>query len=218
MYVVAFDFDGTLSDDEMLVALAEQRGPEAANEVAEMTERAMNDELGYAESLRRRAALLEHLEVEAVEAAWEGLSLRPGAGALLARLAEYGHHVAVVTGGFEDGVAAALESAGVADAVEEVVANRLVARGGRLTGEVTGPLVDGTKDRALESLAADRHVPLSRTAAVGDGANDLPMLEVAGLAVGFRATDPVRSACDVAVSSVERLEGVFEDRGLLDAE
>jgi phosphoserine phosphatase len=211
MHLVAFDFDGTLSTSEMTVLLGEECG--VADRMAEITERAMNDEIGYAESLRERAALLEGLDVDRADAAFDAVSLRDGAAALLGRLDDAGHHTAVLTGGFERGVERALDRAGVG--VDSVVANRLPASGGRLTGGVEGPLVEGTKDDALADLAAETGVPLDRTVAVGDGANDLPMLEVAGLAVGFRPKPAVRPACDVVVASMSRLGRVFEERGLL---
>ncbi|WP_435066377.1 HAD family hydrolase, partial [Halobaculum sp. EA56] len=108
--LVAFDFDGTLSDSEMTVLLGEQCG--VAGEMADITERAMNDELSYAESLRRRAALLEHLEEADAEAAYGAVELREGAADVIERLRGRGHYVAIFTGGFERGVARALESAG----------------------------------------------------------------------------------------------------------
>ncbi|MFB6154652.1 MAG: phosphoserine phosphatase SerB [Haloferacaceae archaeon] len=214
MKIVAFDFDGTLSDSEMTVLLGERVG--AAAEMADITERAMNDEISYADSLRERAALLDGLETEEAEAAYGEVELREGAAELIARLTDYGHHTAILTGGFERGVERALEREGVA--VDTVVANRLPERGGRLTGEVEGPLVEGTKDRALERLAEERGVDLSRTVAVGDGANDLPMLEVAGFAVGFRPKPAVVSSCDAVVATMRRLGRLFEERGLLDPE
>jgi phosphoserine phosphatase len=211
MRLVAFDFDGTLSDSEMTVLLGEQCG--VSDRMAEVTERAMNDEISYADSLRERAALLDGLPIDDAEDAFAGVRLREGAADLLARLNDAGHHTAILTGGFERGVARALDREGVT--VDTVVANRLPASGGHLTGGVEGPLIEGTKDEALESLADDVSVPLSRTVAVGDGANDLPMLEVAGLAVGFLPKPAVRPACDVVVASMDRLERVFEERGLL---
>ncbi|WP_338740251.1 phosphoserine phosphatase SerB [Haloplanus salilacus] len=213
MRLVAFDFDGTLSDSEMTVLLGEQCG--VADRMAEVTERAMNDEIGYAESLRERAALLEGLDTERADDAFDGVRLRPGAADLLEALNDAGHHTAVLTGGFERGVEHALDRAGVG--VDTVIANRLPREGGHLTGDVEGPLIEGTKDRALESLAADLDYPLSRTVAVGDGANDLPMLEVAGLSVGFLPKPAVRPACDVVVASMDRLGRAFEERGLIDA-
>jgi len=213
MRLVAFDFDGTLSDSEMTVLLGEQCG--VADRMADITERAMNDEISYAESLRERAALLEGLPLDDAADAFGQVRLREGAGDLLTRLHDAGHHTAILTGGFERGVERALDRADAS--VDTVVANRLPASGGRLTGEVEGPLIEGTKDEALESLSADVGVPLSRTVAVGDGANDLPMLEVAGLSVGFLPKPAVRPACDVVVASMDRLGRVFEERGLLDA-
>jgi phosphoserine phosphatase len=213
MRLVAFDFDGTLSDSEMTVLLGEQRG--VADRMAEVTERAMNDEIGYAESLRERAGLLDGLALTAADDAFAQVRLRSGAADLLERLHDAGHHVAILTGGFERGVEAALERAGASDYVDTIIANRLPATDGRLTGAVDGPLIEGTKDEALESLAADVGVPLERTVAVGDGANDLPMLEVAGLSVGFLPKPAVRPACDVVVASMDGLANVFEDRGQL---
>ncbi|MFB6301357.1 MAG: phosphoserine phosphatase SerB [Haloferacaceae archaeon] len=210
--LVAFDFDGTLSDSEMTVLLGERAG--IANEMAEITERAMNDEIGYAESLRRRAGLLEGLDGASAEAAFDEVVLRPGAGRVLDRLNGAGHHTAILTGGFERGVEAALARAGAS--VDTVLANRLPLAGGQLTGAVEGPLIEGTKDDALAELADDLGLPLAETVAVGDGANDLPMLEVAGLAVGFRPKDAVRPACDVVVATMGRLGRVLEERGLLD--
>ena len=213
MKLVAFDFDGTLSDSEMTVLLGEREG--VADEMAAITERAMNDEISYAKSLRDRAALLEGLEEERAEEAYGEVTLRPGAAALLKRLADEGHHVAILTGGFERGVERALENAGVRDAVDTIVSNRLPVKGGRLTGGVEGSLIEGTKDTALETLAADLGVDMSQTIAIGDGANDLPMLEVAGLAVGFLPKTAVRPHCQVVVASMDRLGKLFEDRGVL---
>ena len=215
MKLIAFDFDGTLSDSEMTVLLGEREG--VADEMAEITERAMNDEISYAKSLRERAGLLEGLEEERAEEAYGEVALRPGAAALLRRLHDYGHHVAILTGGFERGVERALEREGVRDAVDTVVANRLPIEGGRLTGGVEGPLVEGTKDRELERLVEELGVKPGQTVAVGDGANDLPMLEVAGFAVGYLPKEAVRPHCDVVVASMDRLAAVFEVRGVLRA-
>ena len=211
MRVIGFDFDGTLSDSEMTVLLAERAG--VADEVAAITERAMNDEISYAESLRRRGDLLSGLSDEAVTAAYDDVSLRPGAGSVIDRLRSAGHHVAILTGGFERGVDRALERADTT--VDTIVANRLPIRDAQLTGAVEGPLIEGTKDDALEQLAADLDVPMDRTAAVGDGANDLPMLEVAGLSVGYEPKDAVRPVCDATVASMSRLGTVFEERRIL---
>ncbi len=210
--LVAFDFDGTLSDSEMIVLLGERAG--VAGEIADVTERAMAGELAYAESLRQRAALLEGLDAESADEAYAAVTLRPGAGELIDDLRAAGHHVAVLTGGFEEGVEAALASAGTA--VDAVVANRLPSEKGVLTGDVTGPLIEGTKDDALRSLAAELETPIAETVAVGDGANDRPMLEVAGLAVGYDPKPAIAPACDETVGSMANLRALFRERGLLE--
>jgi phosphoserine phosphatase len=210
--LVAFDFDGTLSDSEMTVLLAEEAG--VAEEVAAITERAMNDEIGYAESLRGRADLLGDLPEADVAAAFDRVQLREGAADLVADLRAAGHHVAVLTGGFEAGVEAALASAGVD--VDTVVANRLPLADGELTGDVEGPLVEGTKDDALAALAEEVGVPMAETVAVGDGANDLPMLEVAGAAVGYDPKPAVGREVEHAVADMAELRSFLADQDLLD--
>jgi phosphoserine phosphatase len=209
--LIAFDFDGTLSDSEMMVLLGEEAG--AAAEIADITERAMNDELSYAESLRERADLLFRLDDDRAQAAFERVELREGAAEVIDALRERGHHVAVLTGGFDRGVEAALERAGTS--VDTVVANHLVSRNGHLTGRVEGPLVEGTKDEALESLAAEFGVDMAETVAVGDGANDLPMLEVADLAIGYAPKPAVEPHCDVVVDSMADLRELLVDEGVL---
>ncbi len=214
MRLVAFDFDGTLSDSEMTVLLGERK--DVADRMAEITERAMNDEIGYAESLRERAALLEGLPQEEAEAAFGEVVLREGAADVIDRLNRAGHHTAILTGGFERGVERALEREGAT--VDTIVANRLPMADGELTGEVEGPLIEGTKDDALEGLAEELSVPMDDTVAVGDGANDLPMLQVAGLSVGYLPKDAVRPHCDIVVAKMARLARVFEDHGILSTE
>ncbi len=211
MRLVAFDFDGTLSDDEMTVLLGDR--VDAADEMARITERAMNDEIGYAESLRERVALLADLPLDEANAAFDEVALRPGAAALVDTLTDAGHHVAILTGGFERGVEAALRRDGIE--VDTIVANRLPAEDGRLTGEVDGPLIEGTKDDALAELAEEVRVTLDESIAIGDGANDLPMLEVAGWAIGFDPKPAVRPACDTTVSRMDGLRALFEAEGVL---
>ena len=209
--LVAFDFDGTLSDSEMTVLLGEQCG--VADEMADITERAMNDEIEYAESLRQRCALLEGLDDEQAAAAFDQVVLREDTAAVIANLNDAGVHTAVLTGGFERGVEAALDKAGVS--VDTIVANRLPVGDGELTGEVEGPLIEGTKDTALRELADDLSVDMADTVAVGDGANDLPMLDVAGLAIGFEPKPAVEDACDIIVSSMAELQIVLEEERIL---
>ncbi|PGF16031.1 phosphoserine phosphatase SerB [Natrinema sp. CBA1119] len=211
MTVVAFDFDGTLSDSEMTVLLGDRRG--VAADMDEITERAMNNEIEYAESLRKRAALLEGLPRDEADAAFDEVVLREGAADLIEELNAAGVTTAILTGGFERGVAAALEREGVS--VDHIVSNWLPMEGDELTGTVDGPLIEGTKDDALAALADDVGVDLAETVAVGDGANDLPMLEVAGLAIGFEPKPAVEPHCDVVVTSMAEARETLLDEAVL---
>ncbi|WIV68557.1 phosphoserine phosphatase SerB [Natrialbaceae archaeon AArc-T1-2] len=213
MTLVAFDFDGTLSDSEMTVLLGERI--DVADDMAEITSRAMNDEIGYAESVRERAALLEGLPEAKAQAAYDNVELREGAADLIETLNDDGITTAILTGGFERGVASALERNGVS--VDHILSNRLPIVDGELTGEAEGPLIEGTKDDALEELAADRGVEMDETIAVGDGANDLPMLEVAGLAIGFDPKPAVEPSCEVVVETMDELHDVLLENGVLEA-
>ncbi len=209
--LIAFDFDGTLSDSEMTVLLGEEA--EVADEIDEITERAMNDEISYAESLYARAELLDGLREAKVDAAFDRVRLRPGSADVITALSEAGHHVAILTGGFDRGVEAALEREDVG--VDTIVANRLPIRNGKLTGNAEGPLIEGTKDDALSELAEEVDVDMDETVAIGDGANDLPMLEVAGLAVGYKPKPAVEPHCDVIVTSMAELQELLEAEGVL---
>ncbi|MEF8773925.1 MAG: phosphoserine phosphatase SerB [Halobacteriales archaeon] len=210
MTVVAFDFDGTLADSEMTAHLAARKGVE--DRMTEITERAMRGELDYAESLRRRVALLSGLDEDDLAAAFEHVTLRPGAAAVIDAVRAAGNDAVVLTGGFERGVRQALAAGGVE--VDGLVANRLSVVDGRLTGDVSGPLVEGTKDDALRRVAAERGHGLEETVAVGDGANDVPMLEVAGLPVGFDPKPGVGEAADVTVETMAELRTVLAERGV----
>lgn len=212
MTLVAFDFDGTLSEAEMLVGLGERYG--VAEEIGDITARAMRGEISYAESLRERAAMLEGLPEHEAAAAYEETALRQGAADVIGQLNDAGHTTAILTGGFTPGVEAALERDGAA--VDRIVANDLPIVDGELTGEVEGPLIEGTKDDALADLCAEYGIDLVDTVAVGDGANDLPMLKAAGHAVGFEPKDAVEPHCDDVVTTMEALGGLFERTGLLD--
>ena len=210
MSLAAFDFDGTLSESEMTVLLGQQCG--VADRMAEITERAMNDEIGYAESLRERVSLLEGLSLDHAEDAFAEVRLREGAVEVLDGLADVGVRTAILTGGFERGVDRALDREGVS--VDRVIANRLLVDEEALTGEVEGPLVEGTKDDALFDLATDLDVPIEETIAVGDGANDRPMLAACGLAIGYDPKPTVEPVCERTVESMAELRDVLEAAGL----
>ncbi len=211
MTLVVFDFDGTLSDDEMMVLLGEQM--EVAEEMARITEQAMNGEIGYPESLRTRVAMLEGLDGEAVAEAFSAVSLRPGMAGLLNDLRPTEVTTAILTAGFTRAVRHVLDQEETE--VDVLIANTLEVEDRKLTGEVSGPLVEGTKDIALRALAEDRDISLADVIAVGDGANDLPMLQAAGVAIGYDPKPVVRDACDHTVSSVEELRARLNEHGAL---
>jgi phosphoserine phosphatase len=195
----------------MTVLLGERCG--VAADMATITERAMNDEIGYAESLRERAALLEGLPEADADAAFDEVVLRPGAGDVIRALNDAGVVTAVLTGGFQRGVERALEKAGVT--VDTIVANRLPMADGELTGDVEGPLIEGTKDDALAELAEAEGVVMADTVAVGDGANDLPMLQVAGWAIGFEPKPAVEPHCEDVVSTMGELQELLAQRDVI---
>jgi phosphoserine phosphatase len=180
------DLESTLIENEMLDDLADLIG--ARDKVAEITRRAMNGEIDFAAALKSRAALLKDLPAAALKEAAAGIRFMPGAAVLVATLRAHGAYVALATGGFSvfvRHVQKRLE-------FDAVFANELIVDGGRLTGEVREPILTRERKRdALTSLAATRDIPLRSTLAVGDGANDLPMLEAAGLGVAFRAKPAV---------------------------
>jgi phosphoserine phosphatase len=199
--LAAFDFDGTLSNSEMIVLLGRRVGAEA--EMADITARAMNGELNYADSLRSRVALLEGLPVDEVDEALQSVSLRPDAPLVLSALNNASVRTIILTGGFERGVRRALERAHVT--VDRVVANRLPSDGGVLTGSVEGPLIDTPKDEVLREVANEYDVPLVDIVAVGDGANDRSMLETVGIAIGYDPKPAIEDVLDESATSMTEL-------------
>lgn len=149
-----------------------------------------------------------------VHAAFQRCKLRDSAAELITDLRRSDVRVAVVTGSFERGVETAFERAGVA--VDHVVANRLVLENGAVTGDVEGPLLDGQKNEVLERLAITEGIGLGRTVAVGNGATDLSMLQVAGTAIGFTPEPVVEQYCDVVVTSIRRLRLYLEQHNIID--
>ena len=193
--LVVLDVDSTLIRDEAIDVLAERAG--VGTEVAAITERAMAGELDFAASLRARVSLLAGLTAADLDAVRDSLRLTPGARTFVRTLRRLGFHVGVVSGGFTfvtDRFVAELE-------LDFAAANELEVVDGVVTGRLVGPLLDRAgKAAALERFAAQFGVPLSQTVAVGDGANDIDMLDVAGLGVAFNAKSALRDAADTAVN------------------
>ncbi len=207
-HLVVMDADSTLLQDEVIDLLAEEA--HCADEVAKITERAMAGELDFAESLRRRVALLAGLDAGVLDRVREKLRLTPGARTLLRTLHRLGYVPAVVSGGFVEVLAPLLAELHV----DYLEANRLEIADGIITGRLAGPIVDRAgKARALERFAAEVGVPLAQTVAVGDGANDIDMISVAGLGIAFNAKPVVREHADAALS-VPYLDAVLYFLGI----
>jgi len=194
-YLVVMDVDSTLIQDEVIDVLAELAG--VGEQVAQITERAMAGELDFTESLTRRVALLRGLPADRVLQVRERITLTPGARTLCRTLNNLNYPICLVSGGFIEVVQPLAEELGVS----AVRANVLEVIDGHLTGRLAGPIVDRAGKRAaLEDFAAEFAIPMRRTIAIGDGANDIDMLQAAGLGVAFNAKASARAAADAAVS------------------
>ncbi len=210
--LVVLDVDSTLIQDEVIELLAAHAG--RAEEVAAVTERAMRGELDFAASLHQRVACLAGLPAEVLEDVRDAVRLTPGARTLCRTLLRLGFTLAVVSGGFVEVVRPLADGLGI----RHVHANRLEVVDGVLTGRVVGEVVDRAgKAVALRRFAEIEGIPLARTVAVGDGANDLDMLAVAGLGIAFNAKPVVRAQADAAVT-VPYLDAVLYLLGIPRAE
>lgn len=192
--LVVLDCDSTTIQDEVIELLADAAGTREL--VAEVTERAMRGELDFAESLRERVATLAGTPSSVFEEAYARIRLTPGIRELIAEVHARGGKVGVVSGGFHevlDLLAGDLE-------LDFWRANRLELAGDALSGRTSGPVIDATaKAAALREWAEVSAVPLSATVAIGDGANDLKMMEIAGLSVAFNAKPVVRESADASL-------------------
>lgn len=180
--LLVMDVDGTLIRQEGIDLLAQEAG--VGEKVAEITAQAMKGELDFSASLEARVALLKGLETSIFPKILEQMEVTPGAETLITELHQRGYKVGLVSGGFHEVIDPIARSLGI----DLVLANHLEASDGRLTGKVLGGII--TPERKKESLltwAKENHVPRSQTIAVGDGANDLPMIETAGIGIAFMA-------------------------------
>jgi phosphoserine phosphatase len=207
-YLVVLDVDSTVIQDEVIDLLAAEAGQQEA--VAAVTERAMAGEIDFSESLHQRVALLAGLPESILPVVRDRIQLTPGARTLCRTLNRLGYRIALVSGGFMQVVAPIAKELGVA----ELRANTLEIEGGRLTGRVVGEVIDRPgKRKVLEDLAIRFGIPRRRTVAIGDGANDIDMLEAAGLGIAFNAKPIAKAAADASVS-VPYLDSVLYLMGI----
>lgn len=192
------DMDSTIVQNETLDELADFAG--LKDRIAAITARAMNGELDFKAALRERVAMLKGLPVAALERTWERVRLTPGARELVATMRAHGAYTALVSGGFTIFTARVTAMLGF----HLHRANVLLDDGAVLTGAVQEPILDrDTKLATLRALAAERGLALAATVAVGDGANDLDMLDAAGLGVAFRAKPIVAAAARARVDHAD---------------
>ncbi|GEM_PF-155307 len=193
--LIAFDMDSTLIRCEVIDELASRAG--VGETVAAITARAMRGELDFRASFRERMASLRGLDESALTQVVQSLPLMPGVESLLKTLRAQGHYTVILSGGFDYFARHLQEKLGF----HELHANVLQIRDGALTGEVEGEIVDGErKRRLLERIAEEQGLAMNDTVAVGDGANDLPMISAAGLGVAFHAKPLVRERAPVALT------------------
>lgn len=208
--LVCFDMDSTLIEQEVIDELAKEAG--VGDQVAEITERAMQGELDFQQSFRARVALLKGLDAAVLPKIAERLTITEGAERLISTLKSLGYKTAILSGGFQYFAEYLQTKLGI----DEVHANILDVENGVVTGEVQGHIVDGARKAfLLTQLAEKMGISPEQAIAVGDGANDLPMLSIAGLGVAFRAKPLVRQNANQAISSVG-LDGVLYLLGVHD--
>ncbi|WP_288368346.1 phosphoserine phosphatase SerB [uncultured Alcanivorax sp.] len=208
--LVVFDMDSTLIRSEVIDELATEAG--VGKQVAEITEQAMRGELDFNESFKARVALLKGLDEGALERVRERIQLTEGAERLISTLRALGYRTAILSGGFTWFGQWLQELLGI----DYIHANELEIENGQVTGRVVGQIVNGQrKAELLRGIAAQEGISLEQVIAVGDGANDLPMLGEAGLGIAFRAKPLVKQNAEQAISTLG-LDGILYLIGVRD--
>ncbi len=201
--LICFDMDSTLIGQEVIDELAKEAG--VGEQVAEITERAMQGELDFQASFRARVALLKGMDASVLASIAERLTVNEGAAHLISTLKAQGYRTAILSGGFQYFAEYLQAKLGL----DEVHANVLDIQDGKVTGEVKGDIMDGARKALfLGKIAEQMGLSLEQTVAVGDGANDLPMLGLAGLGVAYHAKPLVRQTAQHAISNIG-LDGVL---------
>ncbi len=201
--LVVFDMDSTLIDAEVIDELAIEAG--VGEQVAAITEAAMQGEIDFKQSFTQRMALLKGLDVSVLQSVAERLRLNEGAEHLISTLKKLGYKTAIVSGGFTFFAEYLQQRLGV----DYVYANQLDIKDGLVTGQVSGDIIDGQrKAELLREIAEKEGLKLQQVIAVGDGANDLPMLGIAGLGIAFRAKPLVKASAEQSISNLG-LDGIL---------
>jgi phosphoserine phosphatase len=195
--LVCFDMDSTLVEAEVIDELAKAAG--VGERVAEITARAMAGELDFNQSFTQRMALLKGLDARVLESIAAQLPITEGAERLISTLRKLGYKTAILSGGFSYFARGLQKKLGI----DYVYANELEVVDGKVTGKVVGEIVNGQKKaELLRHLAAQENISLEQVIAVGDGANDLPMLSIAGLGIAYRAKPLVKASAEHSISNL----------------
>lgn len=209
--LICFDMDSTLIETEVIDELAIRAG--VGDEVKAITESAMRGEIDFTESFRRRCALLKGLDVSVMQDIAENLPITEGADRLMRVLKKVGFKIAILSGGFTYFGNYLKQKFGI----DYVYANELEVIDGKLTGRYLGEVVDGKRKAELLRLIAQvENVDIRQTVAVGDGANDLPMISIAGLGIAFHAKPKVKATAEQSISTIG-LDGILYFLGYKDS-
>ena len=210
--LVVFDMDSTLIQGEVINVLAEHAG--VGDHVARITAAAMNGEMDFKESFRRRVALLKGLDVGILKQTARNLVLTEGAGRVIQTLKRLGYKIGIISGGFDFFGEYLQNKLGL----DYVFANVLEIENGQVTGNVNGDIIDGPKKaEILKTIATVENISLQQTIAVGDGANDLPMISIAGLGIAYHAKPIVKENSEQSISTVG-LDGLLYLMGISERE
>lgn len=209
--LICFDMDSTLIETEVIDELAIRAG--VGDEVKAITESAMRGEIDFTESFRRRCALLKGLDVSVMQEIAENLPITEGSDRLMRVLKKVGFKIAILSGGFTYFGNYLKQKFGI----DYVYANELEVIDGKLTGRYLGEVVDGKRKAELLRLIAQvENVDIRQTVAVGDGANDLPMISIAGLGIAFHAKPKVKATAEQSISTIG-LDGILYFLGYKDS-
>ena len=210
--LVVFDMDSTLIRGEVIDILANHAG--AGQQVALITESTMNGEIDFKESLSRRVALLKGLDEKVLARVAENLILTEGAERVIHTLKKLGYKIGIISGGFNYFGEFLQKNLNL----DYIFANELEIENGKVTGNITGDIIDGgRKAEILKTIATVENISLQQTIAIGDGANDLPMLSIAGLGIAFHAKSIVKKNTQKSISSVG-LDGLLYLMGISERE